>query len=106
MTEFEKNDDPDAFSSQGVEQQPDYEERYGVLTRVRLGRALLALSAIEVPAGIVSVATESSAPIALGTAACTWIALETLHELHRYRRSPANELPHFLRWISKDPNEA
>ncbi len=78
--------------------------KYGVLTRIQLGKAALTFGVVEAAAGGASVAADSPAPIVITSLALLWTAGETIHNMHNLRNIPREDMGNhaLAQWLSKE----
>ena len=77
--------------------------RFGVIRRVRIGRAALAWGGVELATGVASVIIGSPDPAIIGTTGAAWVSGEVLYNLYNNRNQPHERIPGTLSpWIAKE----
>ncbi len=77
-------------------QDPEYRGlggRFGVISRLRLGRTALAVGGVELALGAASVLIGSPDPLIIGTAGTAWVSGEVLYTLYNNRNQPHDQIP-------------
>ena len=77
--------------------------RFGVISRLRLGRAALAVGGVELATGAASLVIGSLDPLIFGTAGTAWVSGEVLYTLYNNRNQPHEQIPGTLApWVAKE----
>jgi hypothetical protein len=87
------------------EDRPNLSGKYGILRRMKLGRAVLTLTTVEFTSGVVSVAADHPLPVVVGSIAGAWAAGETIYDFYLNRNHPAENLNRLSRWLAKDETQ-
>lgn len=77
--------------------------RFGVISRLRLGRAALAVGGVELATGAASLIIGSPDPLIIGTAGTAWVSGEVLYTLYNNRNQTHDQIPGTLApWVAKE----